>query len=516
MSVFNKLKNSSARKRTSYRRPIALMVESYPDAETVEGYETLIGDDGTVMVVGDENGDPLKIRISLGETTSERRKSIAEFMCGEGEFRQFIQETQEKYDAFLKGVTKGIHPEDLKVFVKVKDGQMSLEGGIRNLNGQVEPGGIIAFDGCEERGPGVYVASWAKALRQHENELVVIPPKTALYTVYAPKVYDEAQNKTLRGSEAVMKLNEMTDRDAADAAVVDVDILFYQHAQIENADFGSAILKGMQFVSKMNAGRSGGVTLRFLDADNNPVKVASVSIGSEPTGVLDENDREVYDVRTPESALERHLAQKLYMGDSVEMTYAELYEEFREENGVLEVIPKISVTLSQSDKEAAIKEAAAAAPKGEAPMLPGDALLHYGSLVDVFPEVDEQGVPVQRQVGSMMGGTQVIDSMISTPLFGRLSYASLNTSGDYGKGLARVLSHPRRDHNFKAFRLAPVDSPNSYEVLKPIHVRDLAPAAAPEEPDLDDMPPLTPENARQGSFRAPSAKSSTSGQKVQF
>ena len=516
MSVFNKLKNSSARKRTSYRCPIALMVDSYPDSETVEGYETLIGDDGSVMVVGDAEGNPLKIQVSLGETTSERRKSIAEFMCGEGEFRQFALETKEKFEAFLKGTTKGLHPEDLKVFVKVKDGQMSLEGGIRNMNGQVEPGGIIAFDGCEEKEPGVYTASWAKALRQHEHELVVIPPKTALYTVYAPKVYDEAQNKTLRGSEAVMKLNEMTDEDAADAAVVDVDVLFYQHAKIENADFASAILAGLSFTSNMNAGRSGGVALRFLDADNNPVKVASVSIGSEPTGVLDANDREVYDVRTPESALERHLGQKLYMGDSEEMTYAELYEEFRQEGGVLEVIPKISVTLSASDKESAIKEAAATAPKGEAPLLPGDALLHFASLVDVFPELDDQGAPVQRQVGSMMGETQLVNSMISTPLYGRLSYASLNTSGDYGKGLARILARPRRDHNFKAFRLAPVDSPNSFEVLKPIHVRDLAPAAAPEDHDADDMPPLTTDNARQGSFRAPKAKSSPSGEKVSF
>lgn len=426
-SFLNKVRQSGGKKtrRMSESRTKTIMVCGYPDNETIQGVEIELTEDGVSLAKDDKDQYRyVNFRMSpKDESSSDNRPEISDLYAQPGAIQEYIDFLHEEYVKISAGKPSGIVGEMLKDLKDVyNDGEpLTMEGFVRKHNRIVEPGGIVQLDRCDNRGD-FYEVNWIRTLANREGARLVIPQRAAAYTIYPPKirVNNEKGTNLVVGEEAVKALNAMSPKEAAEKAIVDVDILLQKMAKRTKDGAAELIESQLEYALKLGASRGAGVMVRVL-AENSPVYHLKIGIGSVGSGMFNDENREIYHVRTAASAVERHLNETRVVGDgdqAIEVTNREFYNELKNDGAELEVTPCISTAMAPMEKMNLTKNSSA----------PGDALLAMAT-VETIIDVDDYGQPVMETKSGLNGVTEV-PKKTQVQLFGILTNAALTADGD--------------------------------------------------------------------------------------
>lgn len=426
-SFLSKVRQSGGKKtrRMSESRTKTVLVCGYPDNETLEGVELELTEKG-VSLVKNEDGSPryLKFKMSPKDaSSSDNRPEISDFYAQPGAIQDYINFLHEEYLKIHQGKPSGIVGEMLKDLKDVYDENepLTMEGFVRKHNRIVEPGGVVQLDRCENRGD-YYEVNWIRTLANREGSRLVIPQRAAAYTVYPPKirVNSEKGSTLVVGDEAVKALNAMNPKEAAEKAIIDVDILLQKAAKRCGDDVVEIIKDQLNYALELGASKGAGVMVRVLAGDT-PVYHLKIGIGSVASGMFDSENREIYHVRSAESALERHLAEKRVVGEgdgAEEVLNAEFYSQLLKDGATFEVTPCISTAMAPMEKMNLTKGSSA----------PGDALMSMAT-VETIIEMDEFNQPIMETKTGLNGVTEV-PKKTQVQLFGVLTNAALTIDGD--------------------------------------------------------------------------------------
>lgn len=498
MSFLSNLKNSKNTRsgaRTTSRVKV-IYVEDYPDNHTVTGIEMTLDTTGLVPV-RDSAGEPVRHAIKLNDKDYENRPRISSLVAKEGDWNDYVEKMMNEFQKYQETGRCGLVGTVLDDLIAANEGVMTLEGALRKNCRIVEPGGLLQFDGCEEK-EGYLEANWVRTLSPTWGERIVIPPGMAMIAIQPVTVTVEkagGEKVRLIGEAAAAELNKMTAKEAIEKARVPVDIILPAFAKVTRANVPQAIEEQFTFLCKaMQADRNASVYVRIMQGKE-PIMVFKTGLGGEVTGtrVVDGEEVDHYEVRTPESAVARHLENTRVLGDNQEMTYADIYESLAMEEGIsVEVIPAISTTYGKMMKMKILKDVHSGC---------GDVLLDEAT-GEFVVDRDENGKARTYKVDTIDGPVEK-EAKRFVSCFTSCITASLSLDPDKTyPSVVRFKAHlPKSNENYKAYPLLNDESlPGSYtalEVKRPASIvaalGNSKDSSAPESVGgLDDIPDLKP------------------------
>lgn len=437
MGFLDKVADAGGRRfsKAGESRTKTVMIYDYEDQDTAIGGELILKEDGQIDFARDANGDYLKLRFRMAPPTAEtsdNRPEISDLYCQTGDIQAFVDQMVAEYQKIQNNQRSMVVGEMLKDLHEAMDPEenLTMDGFVRKHNRIVEPGGVVQFDGCENKGE-YYEVNWLRTLANRQRTRLIVPQRSAHYTIYPPKVYvmdDAGNNRVMSGEKALAALNAMTSREAADRAVIDVDLVLTKLAVTTRVEPEAMIKDRLAAVLALGASRGAGVKVRIL-REGTPVYDFKMTIGSKETELVDDQERKIHHIRTPEEALERHLAEERAVSADTTVTNAEFYQLLKEDGAEFEITPCICTALSPMEKASLTKDED----------LPGDALLSVATIEKV-QELDEEGNPIIDTVTNL-SGVDHVPRVAMVQLYGVLTNAALSVQDAGQEGYRPALRY---------------------------------------------------------------------------